>query len=76
MPKNIRQIRWVFGIKKKQKDCFKNSHFIMQKKPPYIKRLKNRDILQELPFYNELGIVKTSKAFKGYSKSCNINITE
>lgn len=41
-----------------------------------MKRLKNRDILQELPFHNELGIVKTSKAFKGYAKSCNINITE
>ena len=29
---------------------------------PYIKRLNNIDMLSELPFYDELNIVKTSKA--------------
>ena len=36
---------------------------------PYIKRLNNIDMLRELPFYNELNISKTSKAFKGYARS-------
>ena len=27
------------------------------------------DLLVELPFYNELNVVKTSKAFRGYAKS-------
>ena len=31
-------------------------------------------MLQELPFYNELNIVKTSKAFKGYTRSYSIEI--
>ena len=39
---------------------------------PRIKHLKNMDLLHELPFYDELNIVKTSKAFKGYARSYNI----
>ena len=27
------------------------------------------DLLVERPFYNELNVVKTSKAFRGYAKS-------
>ena len=38
---------------------------------PYIKRLNNIYILCQLPFYNEFGIVKISKAFKGYARSYN-----
>ena len=38
-------------------------------KKSYIKRLNNIDMLRELPFYDELIILKTSKAFKGYAKS-------
>ena len=41
---------------------------------PYIKRLNNIDMLSELPIYNELNIVRTSKAFKGYARSYNIEI--
>ena len=43
---------------------------------PYIKRLNNIDMLRELPFYNELSIVKTSKAFKRYARSYSIEITD
>ena len=43
---------------------------------PYIKRLNNIDILRELPFYNEFGIVRTSKAFKGYARSCNFEVID
>ena len=43
---------------------------------PYIKSLNNIDLLHKLPFYNELSIVKISEAFKGYARSCNIEIIE
>ena len=36
---------------------------------PYTKRLNYIHMLCELPFYNELSIVTTSKAFKGYARS-------
>ena len=31
-------------------------------------------MLRGLPFYDELSIVKTSKAFKGYARSYSIDI--
>ena len=46
------------------------------KEPPYfneviekpkIKRLKNVDLLAELPFYDQLNIIKTDQAFSGYA---------
>ena len=39
-----------------------------------IKKLNDVDMLSELPFYVELNIVKTAKAFKGYAKSYSIEI--
>ena len=42
----------------------------------YIKRLNNINMLCELPFYNELSIVKTSKALKKYSRSYSIEIID
>ena len=42
----------------------------------YIKRLNNIDMLRELPFYNELSIVKTSKAFRRYARNYNIEIMD
>ena len=41
-----------------------------------IKRLKNIDLLSELPFYKELSIIKTNHAFKGYAKSFKVEIIE
>ena len=43
---------------------------------PYIKRLNNIDTLHELPFYNELNSVKTSKAFEGYARSYSTEILD
>ena len=40
----------------------------------YIKRLNNIYVLHELPFYNELSIVKTSRAFKEYARGYSIEI--
>ena len=39
---------------------------------PYVKRVKNIDLLNEFPFYNKLSIVKISQAFKKYTRSYKI----
>ena len=49
------------------------------KKPiekPKIKRLKNIDLLSELPFYEELSIIKTNHAFEGHAMSFKVEIIE
>ena len=43
-------------------------------KKPKIKRLKNIDLLSELPFYEELTIIKTNRTFKGYAMSYKLEI--
>ena len=53
-----------FSYEKETKILFKELPFYnasIQK--PYIKRLHSINMLRKLPFYNELNIVKTSKAF-------------
>ena len=60
-------------MKKKQKDCFKNFCFVLIEKP-CIERVKNIDLLHELPFYDELSTVKISQAFKGYVRSYKVEI--
>ena len=41
-------------------------------------RLKNYQtkLLQELPFYNELNVVKSSNAFSGYARSYKVEIVD
>ena len=41
-----------------------------------IKRLKNIDPLVELPFYEQLSVIKTDQAFKGYGMSYKVEIIE
>ena len=43
---------------------------------PKIKRLKNIDLLGELPFYGQLNIIKTDQAFKGSERSYKFEIVE
>ena len=44
-------------MKKKQKNCLKNNHFIMcQLKNKKLKKNNNVDMLSELPFYDELNL--------------------
>ena len=43
---------------------------------PKIKRLKNIDLLTELPFYEQLSIIKTNQAFSGYAMSDKVEIVE
>ena len=44
---------------------FYNKHI----EKPKTKRLKNIDLLSELPFYEELNVIKTDHAFRGYVRS-------
>ena len=43
---------------------------------PKIKRLKNIDLLAELPFYNQLNIIRTEHAFSGYAMSYKVEIVD
>ena len=45
-------------------------------KKPKVKRLKNIDRLAELPFYEQLGVIKTDQAFRGYAMSYKVEIIE
>ena len=41
-----------------------------------VKRLKNIDWLAELPFYEQLSVIKTNQAFIGYALSYKVEISE
>ena len=43
---------------------------------PKIKRLKNVDLLAEVPFYDQLNIIKTEQAFTGYAMSYKVEIVD
>ena len=43
---------------------------------PKVKRLKNIDQLAELPFYEQLSVMKTDQAFRGYAMTYNVEIVE
>ena len=45
-------------------------------KEPKVKRLKNIDRLAELPFYEQLSVIKTNEAFIGYAMSYKVEIIE
>ena len=45
-------------------------------KKPKIKQLKNTDLLSELPFYEELNVIKTDHAFRGYVMSYKAELVE
>ena len=51
-------------------DYFKEIPFYNKSiEKPKIKRLKNIDLLSELSFYEELNVIKTNHAFRGYAMS-------
>ena len=43
---------------------------------PKVKKLSNIRLLKELPFYDELSIVKNKTAFSGYAQSYKIEIVD
>ena len=58
-------------------DYFKELPFYNKPiKKPKVKRLKNIDRLIELPFYEQLSVIKTNQAFSGYAMSYKVEIVE
>ena len=58
-------------------DYFKELPFYNKPiKKPKVKYLKNTDRLAELPFYEQLGVMKTNQAFRGYPMSYKVEIVE
>ena len=51
---------------------FYNKHI----EKPKIKCLKNIDLLSELSFYEELSVIRTNHAFRGYAMSYKVEIVE
>ena len=51
-------------------DCSKNLPFYnMHIEKTKLKCLKNIDLLSELPFYEELNVIKTNHEYRGYTTS-------
>ena len=58
-------------------DSFKELPFYNKPiKKPKIKRLKDIDHLIELPFYEQLDVMKADEAFSGYAMSYKVQIVE
>ena len=58
-------------------DYFKQLRFYNKHiEKPKIKRLKDTDSLSELPFYEELNVLKTGHAFRGYVISYKVELDE
>ena len=58
-------------------DYFKELPFyIVSIDKPKIKRLKNIHLLTELPFHDQVNIIKTDQAFSGYAMSYKFEIVE
>ena len=51
---------------------FYNTHI----NQPRVKKLNNVELLKELPFYDELSIVKNKTAFVGYAQSYKIETVD
>ena len=58
-------------------DYFKELPFYNKPiKKPKVKRLKNINRLVELPFNEQLNVIKTDQAFSGYAASYKVEIVE
>ena len=58
-------------------DYFKELPFYNKPiKKPKVKRLKDIDQLIELPFYEQLDVIKTDQAFSGYAMSYKVEIVD
>ena len=64
--KNVKSHPDVVGYFKELR--FFNKHI----EKPKIKPLKNIDLLSKLPFYEELNVIKTNHAFRGYAMSYKV----
>ena len=51
---------------------FYNKHI----EKPTVKHLKDIDLLSELPFYEELNVIKTNHSFRRYAMSYKVELVE
>ena len=69
----VKKIESHFDIVEYFKELpFYNKHI----EKPKIKRLKNIDLLSELPFYEQLNVITANHAFRGYAMSYKVEIIE
>ena len=61
---------------KSHSDAVELSFYNKPIEKPKVKRLKNTDQLAELPFYEQLSVIKTNQAFRGYAMSYKVEIIE
>ena len=45
-------------------------------KKPRIKKLKNYELLRELPFYNDINISRKERAFRGYAETYKVEVID
>ena len=58
-------------------DYFKELPFYNKSiKKTKVKHLKNIDQLAELPFYEQLSVIKANQLFRGYAMSCKVEIIQ
>ena len=57
-------------------NCFKEFPFCNKSIEKPVRSSKNIDPLVELPFYEQLSVIKTDQAFKGYAMSYKVEIIE
>ena len=58
-------------------DYFKELPFYKKHiEKPKVKRSKNVDLLSELPFYEELNVIQTNHASRGYAMSYKVELVE
>ena len=43
-------------------------------KKPRTKKLSNQELLRELPFYEDINILRNERTFRGYAKSYKVEI--
>ena len=60
-----------------QQSILKSFHFVTStQKKPKLKRIKSICLFSELPFYEELNVIKTTHAFRGYEMSYKVGTIE
>ena len=72
-------VKWQSKIKSHSDaiDYFKELPFYNKSiKKPKFKRLKNIDRLLELPLYEQMSVIKTNEAFKGYVMPYKVEIVK
>ena len=41
-------------------------------KQPHIKKLSNQELLRELPFYDDINILRNERTFRGYAETYKV----